>query len=69
MLALKLLSFGNSMGNGLGVLPWYLILPKYDIAFFLLNFYVRALDQVAVVTLKYGRALSMHFFTLAINSE
>lgn len=58
------------MADGFCVLPWHIILHKYDIASFLLNFYVRALDKVAMVTLKYVWALSKHFFfTLAINSR
>lgn len=58
------------MADGLGVLPWHIILYKYDIAFFLLNFYVRALEQVALMTLKHRQVHFLHvFFMLAINSR
>lgn len=62
-----LLSFVNSEADGFWVLPLHVILHKYDIAFYLLILYTRALDQVAMVALKYGWALSRHFsFTLAV---
>lgn len=68
MLFLKL-SFGNS-GRWFGGIALAYHFDKYDIAFFLLNCYVRALDQVATVTLKYRRALSLHvFFTLVVKSR